>query len=81
VKLFRAVMVGPEVEWEWRDGPEYYDKRGRRRDGVEARKLRKPARATIDLLAEDENDAKRIVRQLHPEYAAYELESLDRLAR
>lgn len=70
--LYRVEMSGPEVEWEFRDRPEFYDSKKRRRDGVEAKKLRRPAFGVVTLRARSVQEAQAAAIRSHPEYHTVE---------
>jgi hypothetical protein len=59
MKFFDVELEGPEVEWEFRDAPGFYDSHGRPRTGKsgEAAKVKRPAYARVTLEAEDKDDA------------------------
>lgn len=70
--LYEVVMVGDEVDWEFRDAPDYYDAKGNRRDGVQAPKRRAPASGVVLLRARSKQEAQAAAVRTHPEYHAVE---------
>lgn len=68
MRAWRVYMEGVEVEWEFRDAPDYYTRDGKRRDGEEAKKIVRPAVGIVELQAEDEDHARAIATRANPEY-------------
>lgn len=68
MKAWRVFMEGPEVQWEFRDAPDYYTRDGKRRDGVESKKIVRPAVGVVELRAQDEDQARAIAIRANPEY-------------
>lgn len=79
MKLFRVTLQGPPVEWEWREAPDYYTKDGKRRDGVEAKKLVKPAMCFVELQADDEDAAKLVALRREIDAGYTEVVSVDQI--
>lgn len=72
--LYQVAMSGDDVDWEWRDAPDFYTAKGLRRDGTkgQADKLRRPAAGTVTLRARSEQEARAAVIRAHPEYHTVE---------
>jgi hypothetical protein len=76
--VYDVVMSGGEVEWEFREGPDYYDKDGQPRTGARdakgelleghAEKLRRRALAVVQLRARSSAEAREQAALTHPQY-------------
>lgn len=71
-QLYEVHMAGDDVDWEFRDAPDYYTKKGLRRDGVDAPKLRKAAFGVTRLRARSVDEARAAAIRTHPEYHTVE---------
>lgn len=70
--VYTVEMSGDDVEWEFRDRPDFWTKDGKRRDGEEAPKLVAPATGTVTLRARSPQEARAAATRSHPEYHTVE---------
>lgn len=78
--VFTVKLEGPEQEWEWREGPDYYDAKGNPRDGMRgadgkllaghAAKVKRPGIREVQCIAtrEEEAVALALTREAHDGY-------------
>lgn len=66
--LYEVSMVGDDVEWVFRDGPDYYDEDGNPRDGDSAPLRVAPAFGIVQLRARSKQEAQAAATRAHPEY-------------